>query len=169
MTNRDTSDPYCNAVMREWDRARENGDRQTQDLFLALCEQHKAPTIDWKRVAKDAEIEVPDPISESRAIGIHEALIAMTYEVGRIIDHSGSSDLIAVYNHARSLLGEATLPTDWITQADAKTLARSLRNLTTQVDRLLAAGLTANPEDFITALRPPVGRRATSLERKDEK
>lgn len=106
MTNRDTSDPYCNAVMKEWDRATAQGDREKQLLFLGLCEQHKAPTIDWQRVAASAGIEVPNPISESRAIDLHEALVALVYEVGRIIENSGSSDLIASYNHARSLLGE---------------------------------------------------------------
>lgn len=162
-----TSDPYCNAVIREWDQAKQQGDREKQLLFLALCEQHRAPSIDWQRVAEDAGIEVPNSISEAQAIAYHDALATLVYEVGRIIDNSGSTDLITAYNHARSLLNQPDRPDDWITQTDAKALAKSLRNLTVQIDRLLTAGITAGLTESVTALRPQVGRRATSLERTD--
>lgn len=104
MTQQKTSDPYCNAVMKEWDRARATGDRQTQDLFLALSRKHEASSIDWRRVADDAGIEVTNPISEDRAIALQDALTGLVYEIGRIIDRFGSTDLLAAYNHARSLL-----------------------------------------------------------------
>lgn len=171
MTKHKTSDPYCNAVMERWNQATANGDRRTQQMFVALCEKHKGVSIDWQRVAEDAGIKVPNPISEDRAIALHDALAGLVYEVGRIIDHSGSTDLITAHNRSRSLLNEPDRPADWITQDEAKALARSLESLTTQVDRLLAAGLNAGSAEFITALKPSttVGRRATSLERMDGK
>ncbi len=160
MTRHTTGDPWCNAVMEQWNAATEAGDRGRQLMFVGLCEKHKAPSIDWQRVAEDAGIDVPDPITEDRAIAQQEALAALVYEVGRIIEHSGSSDLIAAYNHARGLLAKPEQPDDWISQNDARRLADSLAALTAQSDRLLAAAREANPSIFTAALR----RRAASLE-----
>lgn len=164
MTRHTTSDPWCNAVMKEWERATARGDRERQLLFLGLCEQHKASTIDWQRVAAAAGIKVPDPIPEDRAIAQQEALAALVYEVGRIIEHSGSSDLIAAYNHARGLLANPEQPDDWISQNDARRVVKSLTSLSAQVDRLMTASIEASPNDFIAALRMVAKVRAGSLE-----
>lgn len=60
-------------------------------------------------------------------------------EASKIVEHSGSTEFIAAYNHARSLL--SSRPDNWISQADARLLATRLAELTEQVDRLLAAGI----------------------------
>lgn len=164
MTRHITSDPWCNAVMEQWNAATEAGDRGRQLMFVGLCEKHKAPSIDWQRVAEDAGIKVPTPITEDRAIAQQEALAALVYEVGRIIEHSGSSDLIAAYNHARGLLANPEQPDDWISQNDARRVIKSLTSLSAQVDRLMAASIEASPDDFTTALRMVAKARAGSLE-----
>ncbi len=160
MSNQDTSDPWCNAVMKEWRLAADTGNRERQLLFVGLCEKHKAPSIDWRRVAEDAGIAVPAPITEDRAIAQQEALAALVYEVGRIIEHSGSSDLIAAYNHARGLLANPEQPDDWISQNDARSVVKSLAAFSAQVDRLMAASIDASPDDFTAALRRVAKTRA---------
>lgn len=66
MTRRVTSDPWCNAVMEQWNAATAAGDQAKQLVFLSLCEKHRTPSIDWRRVAEDAGIESP---TRSRKIG----------------------------------------------------------------------------------------------------
>ena len=165
MTRHITSDPWCNAVMAQWNAATAAGDRGRQLMFVSLCAKHRAPSIDWRRVAEDAGIEVPDPITEDRALAFQDALAGLVNEASKIIEHSGSTEFIAAYNHARALLGRPEQPDNWISQADAHLLATRLAALTEQIDRLLAAGIETNPSILTAALRRrAASSRATSLE-----